>query len=443
MPSGNVVFNRRKVLLIAFHYPPCAVSSGAQRTRAFSVNLPSHGWWPTVLTVKPSAYERVSLQQMQGLPQGLEVVRTFAPDVGRHLAWRGRYWPRLALPDRWRGWWLTAVPAGLKLIRRGGIDAIWTTYPIATAHAVGATLARVTGLPWIADFRDPMVEHFPDTGETFPRDPALRRARLRIEEQAVRGAARLVFCTERAQRIVADRYGSTDERRLQVIPNGYDEQEFRQAESLVASLARSDRRVLLHSGTVYPGADRDPSALLKAVRKLADAGNISPQDLEVRFREPAHEDYVRRLAAELGVSDFVAILPGLPYREALAEMLAADALLLLQGYTSNPAVPAKLYEYLRARRPILALVHPDGETARTLSDLGIRTRAELTDCDGVTCLLAEWLSNPEGITRNLPPPKLVSLYSRERQAQSLAALLDAVMAERSHLPGLSRSNSAP
>jgi hypothetical protein len=126
----------------------------------------------------------------------------------------------------------------------------------------------------------------------------------------------------------------------------------------------------------------------------------------------------------------ISILPPLPYREALAEMLTADGLLLLQGYTSNPAVPAKLYEYLRAGRPILALVHPDGETAATLHSVGIRTTAPLTDVNAIVALLSRWTTDPDSLESARATPERVAAYSRERLVGCLANLLDRVVERR-------------
>lgn len=415
----------RTVMLVAFHFPPCSTSSGVQRTIALAAHLHEHGWRPVVLTASEFAHPRTDPQQLADVPASVEVVRTFSFDAARHLSIGGRYWSRLALPDRWASWRLTAIPRGLQIIRRHGVAAIWSTYPIATAHCIGAALARRANLPWIADFRDPMVETIAATGEVFPASPALRTARLRIEAQAGQRASALVFCTAAAQRIVQDRYPGIDVRRLHVIPNGYSEGAFRQAEALPRP-ARAPARVLLHSGTIYPGPDRDPTALFRALRILADKALVAPESFELRLRDPSNEAYFRKLAADCGVLPLVSVLPPLPYRNALAEMLSADGLLVLQGHTSNPAVPAKLYEYMRAGRPILGLVHPDGETAATLRSVGIRTAVPLTDVEAIANLLTRWMSAGRVLEEAQAPQERVTAYSRERLVGSLADVLDRV-----------------
>jgi glycosyltransferase involved in cell wall biosynthesis len=399
-----------------------------QRTLSFSIHLREHGWRPIVLTVDPILYERAHPQQLADIPPDVIVERTRAFDAARRFSIRGHYWSRLAQPDRWASWCLSAVPHGLRLIYRHRVDAIWSTYPLATAHLIGATLARLTRLPWIADFRDPMVEFIARTGEYYPIDPVLRRARLAIVARAARGAAHLVFCTAAACRIVKERYPGLNANKLSVISNGYEEQSFIDAESLVPPPAQRERSVLLHSGTVYPGADRDPTALFVALRQLLQQRHIGPRNFELRLRDPSNADHFRQLASIHDISDLVTIEPPLPYREALAEMLSVEGLLLLQGEPSNPAIPAKLYEYLRAGRPIIALVHPEGETAATLRLMAIDTVAPLTDAGAIAHLLLQWVSARWQMTAKLPSRLLVSAYSRERLTSRLATTLDEVIA---------------
>src|SRR5262249_34675842 len=153
------------------------------------------------------------------------------------------------------------------------------------------------------------------------------------------------------------------EARTVLIPNGYDEHDFALAEAtLSAGRAMSGPRriVLLHSGVLYPSPDRDPSHFFAALRRLADGGRITPADVHVVLRAAGHEAHHRTLIREMGVAPFVSLEPPIGYHQALREMLQADGLLLFQGRDSNTAIPAKVYEYFRARRPIFAMVDPDG-----------------------------------------------------------------------------------
>ena len=168
-----------RALLIAFHFPPQAASSGIQRTLSFSRHLGHYGWEPMVLSAHPRAYEQQNPTQLASVPSSLVVRRVFALDAKRHLGFKGRYPGALALPDRWISWWLGAVPAGLSLIRKYRPQVIWSTFPISTAHLIALTLHKLTGIPWVADFRDPMLQ------PSYPSSSLQRKMYGWIEKQAI------------------------------------------------------------------------------------------------------------------------------------------------------------------------------------------------------------------------------------------------------------------
>jgi glycosyltransferase involved in cell wall biosynthesis len=407
----------KKLLMIAFHFPPLAGSSGIQRTLRFVQHLPHHGWQPLVLSARPAAYERTSDDLMREVPEGTVVRRAWALDTARHLAIGGRYVGAMARPDRWVSWRFDAVRVGLQMIREHRPDAIWSTYPIATAHLIGAALQRRSGLPWIADFRDPMAQ------DGYPSDPATWAQFKAIEETATRDARLCIFTTPSAARSYQARYPQAAGR-IRLLENGYDEEAFAAATARAAPAPKAPAngtRVLLHSGIVYP-EERDPTQLIAALRLLHDAGRIRPGSLTVRFRAAVHDDLLRDLARRHGVEDYVEISPAVAYGDALAEMLRVDGLLVLQASNCNEQVPAKLYEYLRARRPILCLSDPAGDTAGVVRNAGIVPMARLDSATEIATLLERCLDG--GAATLLPTEAAVAAASREGRARQLAAWLD-------------------
>ena len=107
----------KRILLVAFHFPPIKASSGLERTLALTRHLPALGWEPLVLSASPRAYPAVSEERISQIPPDIVVRRPFARDASRTLSIAGRY-PRWAtLPDRWLSWMMGAVPVGLSMIR--------------------------------------------------------------------------------------------------------------------------------------------------------------------------------------------------------------------------------------------------------------------------------------------------------------------------------------
>ena len=404
--------------MIAYHFPPLAGSSGIQRTLRFVQHLPELGWLPSVLTCHPRAYERVSSDLAGDVPTATRVHRAFALDTARHLSLGGRYVAAMARPDRWVSWRFDGVRQGLRLIREFKPEVIWSTYPIATAHLIGAELQRRSGLPWVADFRDPMAQN------GYPADPRTWQQFRDIEKHALLNAACSTFTTPGAAAEYRQRY-PTAAARVHVLENGYDEESFAVAAELPRRPLNPGAVTLLHSGIVYP-SERDPTQLMAALRQLHSAGAVQPGKLKVRFRAAVAEDLLRSLATEYGVEPYVEVCPALPYREALAEMLSADGLLLLQAANCNAQIPAKLYEYLRAGRPILCLTDPAGDTAGVLREAGINSIARLDEPGKIARALITFIAGVQSGTPELPIAAAVLRASRRERSAELANLLDRV-----------------
>jgi glycosyltransferase involved in cell wall biosynthesis len=406
--------------MVAFHYPPNAGSSGVHRTVKFSCYLRSGGWQPIILSAHPRSYPETSGGELSSLPSDMVVVRAFAVDARRHLAIRGSSLGVLGIPDRWISWWLGAIPAGLRLIRRYRPAVIWSTYPIATASLIALSLHRLTGIPWVADFRDPMIDR------EYPAHARTRRIHQWIEARAAASAARLVFTTPSARRDFLDRHPGVPPSRGLVIPNGYDEADFASLLEAAPGVSPPGHQVrMVHAGFVYQ-AERDPRPLLRALARLRKDGRLDPGSLRIDLRAPGTPDYYADLIQTLDLQDLVFILPALSYRDALQDSAAADALLLLQGAACNHQIPAKAYEYLRLRRPILALTPAESDTAALLDECGGATRMDLLDEDALHAQLPTFLESVRRGTHPLPAIERVARYTRHAQARDLAVCLDAV-----------------
>ena len=421
-PSAN-----RSILMIAYHFPPASGSSGHLRTLSFVRELPRFGWRPIVMTASKNAYPEVANGTKTEVPRGLRVYRAPALDAARHLAFRGRYLRHAALPDRWANWLLSAIPLGLALIARHRPKILWSTYPIATAHLIGMALHKATGVPWVADFRDPMIEMDRYTGKHYPPEPDLWKIRSSIESSVMANCRRAIFVSPGALKICAERYTSLPPKTLAMVPNGYDEEIFAQAEQSIAPQStKKGPIVLLHSGLLYPTPDRDPTDFFAALAQLQEEKTISPEGLQVVLRASGYDDHYRAQLAQFGLQQIVRLEPSRPYSEALAEMLTADGLLVFQGYTSNPATPAKLYEYLRARRPIFALVDKDGDTAATLLSERVGRMVPLNSRDQIVAGLRQFLSEVRDGTAPLGLIESIKRHSRQARAAEFAGILDEV-----------------
>src|SRR5260370_21045505 len=258
--------------------------------------------------------------------------RAFALDASRQLALSGRYPGGIARPDRWISWVVAGVPAGMSMISKYRPRVIWSTYPIATALWIGYLLHRLCVLPWVTDFRDPLTEVDPRTGQRHPPGKSLWRARRAIEQHAVEHSARTVLVTPGARRIYAERYERVPDSHWAVIPNGYEEETFAAVEPLVHRPPLAGRPIqLLHSGFLYPTPDRDPTAFFMALSSLKASGQISPSQVNVTLRASGFDEHYRDLIRQHELADMVRVRPAGFYRAALKETLNACGFL---GFTS-------------------------------------------------------------------------------------------------------------
>ncbi|MEO6024746.1 MAG: glycosyltransferase [Burkholderiales bacterium] len=416
-----------RALIIAYHYPPVRVSSGIQRTLKFSTYLRENGWEPMVLTISPKAYEQVSEDQMAEIPADMVVERAWGLDTSRHLAVGTRYPGWLAQPDRWVSWWPAAVWRGMAMMRRYRPAVIMSTYPIATAHLIGMSLHRLSGLPWVADCRDSMTE------PGYPRDPFTWRIHRRLEKAVVRHCARAVFTTPGTLEMYAERYPEQPQSRWSVIENGFDEENFSDAEAnfVPKSLGQPGQVTLIHSGILYP-EERDPRPFFAALRSLKEGGEISPERLQVVLRATGSDALYEPMLAEFGLSDIVRLAPTIGYRDALREMLCADGLLLFQAAMCNHQIPAKLYEYFRAGKPILALTDPVGNTAQAVRSAGVNGIVNIMDVAEIISGLRRFILGIANDSQKGVPRQTANVHSRRSRTRELAAVFEEVIDQGPH-----------
>jgi hypothetical protein len=411
--------------MIAFHFPPCTGTSGVLRSLKFSRYLPESGWQPVLLTVHPRAYEEIDTRSEKSIPAELTVVRGFAMDVKRHLGLRGFFPDWLAIPDRWGSWLLGAIPSGLHAIKKHRVDVIFSTFPVCTAVLSGFLLHRLTGKPWVVDLRDSMTE------DNYPPEKFRRRIWRWIEGKAMKHASRVILTAASTRRMYLQRYPGLAPEKCLLISNGYDEEDFESLTLADAAPIPSDRPLqLLHTGMLYP-EERDPKPFFGAISRLKREGKINAANLRISLRAPSSENFYRRILGEFQIEDLIEIQPSILHHQALQECADADGLLLFQAANCDHQIPAKAYEYLRARKPIFALTTRSGDTAGLLNEVGGATIVNLADEEEIYRALPGYLNALRGGVHPLPDSQKIMRYSRRSQAAQLAGYLSELKRESS------------
>jgi glycosyltransferase involved in cell wall biosynthesis len=413
-----------KVLLVTMYFPP-AGGGGVQRPLKLAQYLPALGIETHVLApddpkwVHRDPDVRVPTQAWVHRARYLgprarkpaEELRA-ADGLERALVQAQVTARRLLLPDASVTWNLTAVPAAIRIARREGIDAVITTSPPASIHFVGAAVQRATGTPWIADLRDPIVanQHRRD-------DTAAARARQTANEQVARLVARRADAVTCVSEAIADEVRGLDPRgTVRVVANGCDFDDFAGLE-----YTRGRRFRITHTGSFF--GRRDPRPFLQAFHD-ADLDAVARFVGDFRSSD-------REWAQSLDLGDRLELVEYQTRAESLRLQRDSEALLLLvpdAGGRGKGVLSGKVFEYIAAGRPILAVVPPDGAAAELIRETGSGVVAAPDDVEAITAALVELHSR--FANGGLPSVELSARdeerLSRRARVEEMAQLLEEI-----------------
>jgi len=400
------------ILLVAYHFPPIAGSSGLRRMVRMARELLSAGFRVHVLSISLNCYARTEEANLAHLPEGVMVHRAPAFDSVSAFAIKGKYPAFFKVPDNYQSWIVSGVCLGLWLVRRYRISWVLSSYPFASAHCIGYFISRWSSARWIADFRDPMAQ------PGYPSLALQYRAFVWVEQRAIASAALLTFATDGARTYYQRRFEKLEPERCMTLSNGYDENLF---QGLNFPSIQRNPRILLHSGALYP-QERDPTQLLDALAELQD--ELLDAGFLVRFRATGHDAFVAEQIRSRGLERLVEIAPLISNRAALAEMMQAYCLLVLQAEGCNDQIPAKIYEYLRSGRPIACFAHPEGATHTTLEKQPGCWCAPLDDRNAI-CEKLRTICLDDNLDLYSRPNNTVSKFERAAQLRPLIHWLEA------------------
>ena len=424
-PTGQIAalpFAAVKVLLVTMYFPP-AGGGGVQRSLKLAQYLPALGVETHVLApddpkwVHRDPELRVPTQAWIHRaryigPRGRKPAEELRATDGlqRALVQAQVTARRLLVPDASVTWNLTAIPAAIRIAKREGINIVITTSPPGSVHFVGAAVQRASGSRWIADLRDPLVanQHRRD-------DTAAARARQAANEQIARLVARNADAVTCVSEAIADEVRGLGARGpVRVIANGCDFDDFAGLEYEPAPRFR-----ITHTGSFF--GKRDPRPFLQAFH---DAGLDAVARFVGDFRSSDRE-----WAEALDLGDRLEIVDYLPRADSLRFQRDSEALLLLvpdAGGRGRGVLSGKVFEYIAAGRPILAVVPPDGAAADLVRETGSGVVVAPDDVDGIRAALVEL--HAQFANGGLPSVELATRdeerLSRRARVEEMAALIE-------------------
>ncbi|WDZ87849.1 glycosyltransferase [Micromonospora cathayae] len=426
---------RPRLLIITYFFPP-SESVGARRPGELATFAVDRQWDVRVLTATTqqpespgTGFPEHRVVRVEPVPHTAQVYSSVRRAEARSRLGRrqvltvlGTAGREILIPDAYVNWVVPAVRRFLRTRQGWRPDVIMVTGPPASVYLVAARLARRLEVPWVADYRDLWTvgnDYWP-----YGRTRLRRLVDHRLERRLLRSAAVCVTISEPLAEVMRATFGID----TRVVMNGIDRRPAGLPASTDVGLVESAAATLTlaHTGRLNPGK-RDPSPLLDAVALLG------PQEAErVRVVFAGEDNGVARAAVErAGVAGSVTNLGEVSAEKSWHLQATADVLVLVMWNDPQDAgtVPGKFFDYLRARRPILMIGHPQGVVA----DL-IRTRRAgvvLADPPAIADQLRTWLAEKDRLGRlpDLPASSLDGLY-REDQLERYLALLAEVAATR-------------
>lgn len=442
--------DEQRMLFISYAFPP-AGGGGVQRSVKFAKYLPEYQWLPTVLTTaNPSVPVRDSdlsseldpatpvlraktLEPSYGMKQRLIASGSTAGFSWKRTVKQGirRLGMSLLQPDPQVLWNPNAARLAKRTLRSIPHQAIYVTGPPFSSFLLGRSLKRRFGLPLVLDFRDEwlLASRYLDNHQ---RSGMAFRHHRRMLDKVLRSADAVVATTQASANELSQQIEQAGSHAaVHCIYNGYDDADLNQ----VRPISKPTNRLrIVYTGTLWRLTDISP--VVDALTQLAevDPGSAGRIDLIVAGRRtPDQQAIVRKLDAtpvNVQYHDY------LPHGESLQLAASADLLLLLLADEpgAERVVPAKLFEYLAMRRPILS-VCGEGETAMLLSEQGQPYRFSPNAPESIAQCLLYLLRDREALA--YPESTNIGRFSRRQQTGQLAAVLDAVSNTRRanvHLP---------
>lgn len=436
--------------MICYAFPPLG-GSGVQRSLKFAKYLPENGWLPIVLAGEAAhpgydgewdetlarEFPKDAFIYRASVLDPLSPVRTLwagsaragatVPGQGRArrrtqgavVRTARRLWRRwVYVPDDRIGWLLPALLEGCRILRQHDIRLIYSTSDPFTAHIVGYLLSRVSRRRWVADFRDPWTQY----GQYYKYQGNCRK-RLDefVERVLITTPDAVIVPSEQTGELFRAKYGKYGVAPITTISNGFDDEDFQEPQP------RTDSRFTLTYAGRFNSPVTESPTFLRSVRLLLDEHPEVAQDFVVRF-VGAFGPQSARLVDTLKLGSVVERLGYRSHAECLAQIVSADALLLTinAGPGCEAVYTAKVFEYLAARRPILALI-PAGAASQLIHDTNCGTVVGPVDTVAAKDALYDmYLAHKRGAFTTERAAR-ISQFTRRHLTRKLATLMYALV----------------
>jgi glycosyltransferase involved in cell wall biosynthesis len=426
-----------KILLITYYWPPCG-GPGVQRALKFARYLPDFNVIPYVVTVdeKKASYPVIDKSLSNDIPDSVKVFRTdtsepfgmYSSVTGKkeipHSGFANERKPGLFqkfsrfvrgnffIPDARKGWNKYAYAKALEIIKNEKIDVVITSSPPHSTQLVGLKLKEITGIPWIADLRDPWTDiyYYKDMMHTS----MAKRKDATYEKAVIENADEVLVVSPAIKKIFEHKSTKINPAKIHVLPNGYDENDF-----VGGQYAPADEFIITYAGTISANY-----GIRNFVRSVAGILEQKKYKMRLRFIGNTGND-IRSMMEEEGFKDNVEYISYMPHKESVGMLMKSTVLLLAipQIENNEGILTGKLFEYLASCKPIICIGPEKGDAAKIISDCRAGKTFDYAETAAISShlneLLARWEKSHDLNRKNDDHVK----YSRRTLTSELVSVI--------------------
>jgi len=372
----------KKALIITYYWPPSG-GSGVQRWLKFTKYLRDFNWEPVIYTPENPEIPVEDSSLLTDIPEGITVLKKriwepysfykqFLGQKGEDKIQTGfltekrkpkrkekiSVWIRgnLFIPDARKFWIAPSVKYLITYLKKNPVDIIISTGPPHSMHLIAKGLKKKLNIPWLADFRDPWtnIDFYEDLKLTRWADKKHKKQ----EQSVIKEADSLIVVGS----TLKNEYQNLGAKNVSVITNGYD-----QADYMDSDVCLDKKFSIMHAGTIT--YSRNPKEFWLVLSELVTEHQDFAEDLEIKLIGKIDMS-VNENIARLGLEKFVVKTNYLSHKEATREQKKSHVLFLPINNTHNAKgiITGKLFEYLAAGRPVLAIGPVDGDAAEIIND---------------------------------------------------------------------------
>ena len=426
----------KKVLIITYYWPPSG-GAGVQRVLKLAKYFRRLGWEPVIYTAEEAEYPITDNSLFKDIPEGVTVLKQkiwepynlykkfigqkkeqkvysgFMTDKKPSLAQKLSVFIRgnFFIPDARMFWIKPSVKYLIEELKKNPVDAMFSSGPPHSTHLIAKGVKAKLNIPWIADFRDPWTNI--DFYDQLKLTALADRKHKRLEKSVLAKADKVVTVSWSW----ADDFRKIMNRGIEVITNGFDEDDF----SVTVPKPES-KFVMAHIGSL--NANRNQPVLWQALSELLNENLEFKNDLLIRL--VGKNDFSVNQSIEAnGLKQNLDCIDYLPHSEVGVLQQSASVLMLLLNNTPNikGIIPGKLFEYLAAGNPILVVGNPTGDSARIVNETNAGAICDFDEKEKMKSAIlnfyADWKS---GKKKNYNPA--IEKYSRKKIAEKFSLLLN-------------------